>query len=260
MCCAAAVAILAAVSFEIVDRMGPPGPRAQRFYLGADWGPAEMVGYFLAATAVALLILSHFRHRGGAFRIAAVLFGFALIDDAFQYHETAGQALSQSLGLPPWGNFRAKDFGELLAWAAAGLAVGLLALRGLRDVAAGDGYLLGAFLTLFMGLAFCAIGLDMLGAAMPGKVKIVIGWAEDGGEMVFIALTASLALLCLRSDRAVFRAVQLQQGAAVAAHGPITTAASSGKTTAAVSPGRSAASRSEPVAATQSGAPPASSA
>lgn len=178
--------------------------------LDHDRGAPEILNYGQTLLAASLFLLLYLRGRG------AVFAGFALI--------YAVIALVAALDLPALPGLRPDDSGELLAWAVVGTP--LLGVLG-WGFAAGDrrarGLALLVAATLGLLAAF-AVGVDMAHVALtsdavglPAALARMLGIApdlaakgidallmtvEDGGEMLAIALSASLALTAWRGEAA----------------------------------------------------------
>lgn len=199
------VLISGAIVIEMLQRArGQPDAAYRLLRLGADHGVVEVFGYGLAATTAIALWRCHRRHGGGAFRALTALFAFILIDDALLYHELAGHALEVVLELPAAPGLRARDTGEILAWALAAAALAPLLVGAAARRREGEEWLLAVFGVLLAALVVCGVLLDMASIYAGGDVGRRLGWLEDGGETIVLAAAAVAALLCLRSERAVF--------------------------------------------------------
>lgn len=172
--------------------------------LGEDRGVPEFFAYMLTATCIFLLWKCHTRHGGRVFAALIPLYSFVLIDDSFQIHETTGERLAASLNLGALPMLRADDSGELFVWSLAALVLAgpmVWAMAGRRP---GEASILFSFLIAFGALVFCGVVLDMAHVMSKGVLNRLLGLAEDGGEILSIALAVSLAVLFLRDERAVF--------------------------------------------------------
>lgn len=128
----------------------------------------------------------------------ALLFGFVWFDDSASFHERLGGILVDRLGLPEGIGLSGQDFGEILAWLiAAGplAAVFVWAWWGRRP---GDSGIATAAATLFGFLFFFGFVVDMIHAAVPPRLDVVVGFIEDAGEILTLAATAAFALGMLR--------------------------------------------------------------
>ncbi|WP_349371203.1 hypothetical protein [Salinarimonas sp.] len=195
-------------------------------FLRLDYDRAlpEILNYGQTLLAAVLFGILFLRGRGAVFAGFALAFAVIALDDMVSYHEMAGDALVVALDLPALPGLRPDDSGELLAWALVGVPLVALLAWGfvVADRAArGLAVLAGASLGL---LAVFAVGVDMahvaltseavgLPAALAGALGIapdlafkgvdaVLMTAEDGGEMLAIALAAALALAAWRRETA----------------------------------------------------------
>lgn len=164
----------------------------------ASW--AEQLNHMQIGLCGVFLLIAYLR-RGQILYLAwALLFGFVLIDDKFQYHETYGTWLARDLDLVSRGGLMAVEQGELLAWALAGLALVPLCLRALmvsHGRTRGHGVL---FFGILAALAFCAIGLDVVHSVLDWRSLTLL---EDGGEMLILAMACLMGyLLALKRPEA----------------------------------------------------------
>lgn len=192
--------------------------------LDHDRGAPEILNYGQTLLAASLFLLLYLRGRGAVFAGFALTYAVIALDDMASYHERVGDALVAALDLPALPGLRPDDSGELLAWAVVGTP--LLGVLG-WGFAAGDrrarGLALLVAATLGLLAAF-AVGVDMAHVALtsdavglPAALARMLGIApdlaakgidallmtvEDGGEMLAIALSASLALTAWRGEAA----------------------------------------------------------
>lgn len=160
-------------------------------HIGSDDSLSETLGHGLAFFAAASFLICFLDCRSRTALFLAVLCGFIWLDDAAQYHERVGSALSDAMALDAAFGLRAQDFGELLAWAvAAGLLLALL-IWALRKRLGGDMGLLLAAGLCFGFLALFGIVFDMLHVLFQSRIFTVI---EDGGELFALAAFCALGL------------------------------------------------------------------
>lgn len=195
----APLAMLLAVDalFVLLHLMRVAGATANDLmYLHIDGSYAEWWQYLKAGAVSAALVLAFRAGRQPVYLAWALVFGYAMLDDALMLHEWAGAASAGWLALPAWAGLRPGDIGELLASAAVGLP--LLAACALghrashRAARAHSLVLLGCF----GALAFFGVLVDML------HIMVVsAGWpvrginvAEDGGELAAMSLAAAFSL------------------------------------------------------------------
>ena len=114
------------------------GATLPAFDLSRDRSLAEVFGYALSGTAAAWLLAAWWRTGVTMFLAFALLFAFALIDDATSYHERfARHVLVPLLDPPAVPGMRRQDTGELMAWALAGIVLAVPFVLALRQRAAG---------------------------------------------------------------------------------------------------------------------------
>lgn len=155
----------------------------------------EYLNYVQTLACALFVALRWWRDRMAVLLALAVTLVIVFVDDAFQYHERMGSFLAGTLGLPALPTLRAQDTGELLAMAIEGAIVVPLLAYGLTRPGAfdsGQAPLLIACLGLFI---FCGAGIDMLHVATNSQL---VGYLEDGGEMLAMAAACAIAFAFLR--------------------------------------------------------------
>jgi general stress protein CsbA len=171
------------------------------FNLQADRAIPEVWGYLLTAAAAALLV-GCWQRSGNALYVAlALVYLFVVADDALSYHERFGDVLVDLLSLPALPGLRDDDTGELLAWALAGIPLGLLVFLTFRSSPMLQLEAAGIFLLPFAALAFFGGAMDMLHVLFgkSGRLATAIGYVEDGGELLSMNAAFALALWRFRS-------------------------------------------------------------
>lgn len=196
-----------AVLRDITRHMGVHLPLEGMLSLTRDRALPELFMYAVEFTCAAACFYTWRRTRQRAFLFFTLLFGFITLDDSLSYHEALGGLIAARLhhiGIQSG----AQDMGELVAWGIAGLL--LLpplgwCLLGLRKEELGI-YLV--FAVIFAGLVFFAVGMDVAHAAskiiLSGHGRVakvagrVLGWFEDGGELVMVTVATCAAVLYAR--------------------------------------------------------------
>lgn len=191
------IVILLPVVAQVLEVAGliPDTPRPL-IHPGTDGSLPEVLNYAQAGGCALFLALTGRRCASPVLYAWAGIFAFILIDDAFQYHERFGAGLAQALSLPAMGGLRAVDFGELLAWALAGLILLPLALRAAfraQGIERGMGLMI---LLVFVALVFFAVVIDMAHSALGSRIVLLL---EDGGEMLCIATACALSFTWWRN-------------------------------------------------------------
>lgn len=166
-----------------------------------DGSYAEIFGYLKLATIVALLMWMWRRRRQPVYVALAAIFGFALVDDAFQIHERGGLDIEDALALGPLAGLRAQDFGEMIVWTMVGVPMLGVALAAFVRSSPAD----RAIGLLFMGavavLALFAVVTDMAHTMVSGTIwgaDLLFTVLEDGGEQITLTLTVCIAVLIRR--------------------------------------------------------------
>ncbi len=165
---------------------------------GTEGSFSEILNYAQAGLAAVFLGLTWARTRSVVFLAWAAMFTFILLDDSLQYHEVVGAWLVDTLALPAFGDLRAQDTGEVLAWAMAGavlIPLAVLAVLRSSGLERGFGLLMAS---TFVALVFFAVVVDMIHVALPWRAVMLV---EDGGEMLSVAAACVLALVWHRHYR-----------------------------------------------------------
>ncbi|WP_332773410.1 hypothetical protein [Phenylobacterium sp.] len=166
--------------------------------LDRDRSVAEFYNYLQALITVVLLARAFVLSRQGVFLAWALIFAFIVLDDAMLIHERVGGLLAAKLALPALPGLRLRDVGELIVWGVAAallLPVLIWGFRSSTRQAAGYGVLLTF---IFAVLVFFGAGMDMVHIVVAPWSRLAgaaLAVAEDGGEMLALALACSYALL-----------------------------------------------------------------
>ena len=190
-------ALLGALSVTGAIAFFPDALRIDR-----DWSVGEVLNYakWLALAGISA-VLFH-QQKAVIFLAFASLCVIALLDDSLQLHERYGiiltDALLQGLRLP-------NGSGEIIFLALEGTVIaGPLVYGWIVAPSPVRRQIMSLFL-LLGGAVFCGVAVDFVHAqAAGGSIKAgILGIIEDGGEMVFLSLTASHAASLLVRTRPV---------------------------------------------------------
>ncbi len=171
--------------------------------LSHDWGYPECFNYLKLLFVLSVLMALASRSRQPVHTAWAAVFLFVLVDDACRLHEGIGRWISTVVGPLDSAWLPAQAVGETLFWGAAGVPL-LVVLTWAFWRSAPAHRVLAAITGLsFMLLAVFAVIVDLIHAvsATAGAPKILdraMEVVEDGGEMLAVSLTCTLALLMLR--------------------------------------------------------------
>jgi hypothetical protein len=143
--------------------------------------------YFLKQLAIVLLLLYVARKTSRIFIIWAAIFGYLLIDDVVQIHETIGFAFGNVM--PQIGTIAPSEIAQIGFLVLLGLVLfGVSLLIIWRSE--GETRQISIYLMALLGLAaFFGVGVDIVQSfvmdifGVSGVVKVV----EDGGEMIIIS-------------------------------------------------------------------------
>ncbi len=158
--------------------------------LGTDRGYSEIFQYIEWLWIVFLLVNLSLKNKSFIYSVWAIFFTYLLLDDAIQVHETGGAFISKYLSIISYGGFRGQDIGELIVTGAAGSA--LLSLVLLAYIFGSKSFrkMSHDMLLLIAALVFCGVVVDMIHTSLSlGKVvKMILGFIEDGGEMIVVSI------------------------------------------------------------------------
>lgn len=172
----------------------------RKLFVTTEGGYPEIFNYVQLAVLAWLMLHVFVQTRQAIYASLGALFLLALGEDALQLHERVGR-YAASIDLPAPASLGANHFGELLHWLGVG-AVSVAALvYGLVASNAEDRKVGAIFVFLIFMLGFFAAVGDATYIVLREKffgAGFILGIAEDGGEMLTIALAVSAALLLYR--------------------------------------------------------------
>lgn len=165
------------------------------YSIQTDGGFSEWFQY-LKEGWIAILCFALWKRTRSLFLVGwAFLFGYLLLDDSMQFHESGGESVSRHLHLTGMFGLRAQDLGELVVSGVMGLiflfTIGLTYLRApLNDKNVSRDF---AFLVAVL-VAF-GVGVDSFHSIVASSTSyktatITLGVIEDGGEMI------SMSIIC----------------------------------------------------------------
>jgi hypothetical protein len=192
--------------------------------LDRDQSLPEFLNYAQTFACAALLVAVYVERREGIFLSWALIFLFVVLDDALSLHEEGAQMIRGFVDLPALPGLRPQDTGELMVWSLFAVplfAILIAAFRRSGPVAAAFG---GVFALLFMALVFFAVAFDMVHSWLASgsfRVERLTALAEDGGEMLTLALACGSALLLHRHCRARRGAEETASGPEATTNGPL---------------------------------------
>lgn len=204
---AGAAIVAIAILRDLTRHLGVHIPFEAAFSLTRDRSVPEIFMYLCEATCSASCLIRHRRTGEYAFLFMALLFGFIVLDDALSYHEVLGGIIVAHLGyLSPL--LQSQETGELISWSIAALLLVPPLLWCLWHIRPGEVGVYLVFGLVFAILVFFAVGMDLAHSAvesildpkarMTKAVLRVVGWLEDGGELIMVTVAAATGLLFAR--------------------------------------------------------------
>ena len=161
-----------------------------RFRVDVDRGFAESFQYLKLLLTTGSLVFLLTKQKALSYSAWAVVFAFALLDDALKIHEEVGRHLVDGLGIPAAFGLRGQDFGELIVWGAFGVVLlGFVLFSYLRAAPAEKAFSRSLAL-LFAVFVLFGLGVDMLHILLGGPLilQTFMSVLEDGGEMLTISV------------------------------------------------------------------------
>lgn len=204
-----AVLILVDVILTMASAGGSEGGLAHRLYIilsiGRDGSIAEMVNHGMAFSAAILFFAAAAATGSRVCLGLAVFMAIAWFDDAAQYHERVGRAFGQRYSDVEAFGVGAVHIGELVAWGTIGIVLLGLILWAWRHVLPGDRTVLRTVLVPVLLLVICATVIDVIHVIFSDSgLDLAFMYLEDGGEMIAMALMATVALYLVRNTEGVF--------------------------------------------------------
>lgn len=173
--------------------------------IGRDNTLAEIFNHGVAFSAAILFFAAAAASRSRVCLALAGFMGIAWLDDSAQYHERIGRAFGARFPEIKAFGVGAVHIGELVAWCTIGIVLLAMILWSSRRVLAGDRTVLRLAMPLILLLIFCAVIVDVVHVPFAGTpFDAAFMYLEDGGEMIAVALIATLALYLARNAESVY--------------------------------------------------------
>ena len=174
------------------------------FSLATDRGAGELFQYGKEAVLIGAGVVLFRRSRQWLYLALAALVAGLLLDDAFQFHERAGEALARAWSLPGGDAVRPQDLGEIAALALwVGPVVALAGLAYLRASAEARAHA-RAFGVGIALLAAFGVGVDLLHRTVAGVwgLDFALASLEEGGELAVMSVIVAAAVRVAAGPRA----------------------------------------------------------
>ena len=166
-----------------------------RFSIEQDGGYSEFYEHLKVAGTVAALGALYSYRRALAFLSWGLVFTFVLLDNALELHERLGALLVSGVRAATLVGLRPQDVGEVAVWAVSGAA--LLSLVALSYRERANRAFTRHLLALFALLVAFGLGVDVLHSLGNARAPFLLGFIEDGGELVTLSLILSYVLFAL---------------------------------------------------------------
>lgn len=169
--------------------------------LETDKGYPEIYQYLKFFWIILIVILIALKNASWHYMSWAFIFTYFLFDDSLQIHEEVGWNISQSFNFMPILGLRIEDFGELAISSAAGIILLTPLVLSYRNGSKRFRNISQNLAVLVFVLLFFGIVLDMAHVVIKlgGRVSLILGTIEDGGEMLSVTLILVYALSCFKT-------------------------------------------------------------
>lgn len=196
--------VLLAMLVDVLRYLDLHHYRARFLSLTTDRGLPELVMDVLVLIASALTAHMFVRTRLRGYLFVTGLLLFVALDDFFSFHESIGVYLAERLSLTDIGGIGGDALGELTFMALLGLMTLPFLLWAVLDLRSENLAVLVIYGLLFTGFVGLSAGLDALHATVQSSfMDRLMGWIEDGGEILIITAISAVTILlwrsCLRS-------------------------------------------------------------
>jgi hypothetical protein len=158
--------------------------------------------YFLEICATAFFCIAFYLRRKRFYIFFTTLYLIVFLDDYLQIHENFGKFLTENFNLTTILSLRQQDTGELITWFIMACFLLPLAIYSVRKLNVIDKIYCSAVAVSFVILLFCGLVVDMISVSVSDVwvVRSAIGVIEEGGEIIAIALTVTLAFAGLKKN------------------------------------------------------------
>lgn len=167
------------------------------FNIQRDGGIPETFNYFQLGLVSIVLVLIYHRSRVPTYLILALIFAYALFDDALQLHEQLGVVLAAALVLPDLWGVSGRDIAQPLYFAIVAGVFAPMLLGGWFYANPTHRRFSISIIALFCALAFFAVFVDFVHVFVANYSRIAnqaLALVEDGGEMLVVTLSCWVAL------------------------------------------------------------------
>lgn len=166
--------------------------------LAKDDGYSEMFQYIKECWIAIVLFAMYWRTREGIYGTWALLFTYALCDDALGFHEQVGGVIVSHWNYAPALGLRAQDFGELTVSVAVGSAFLVLITYFYLRCSNNAKNVSKDLAVLFGSLVFFGVFLDAVNSIVDGLTMV-----EEAGEMATMSIITSYVVRLLERQEHV---------------------------------------------------------
>ena len=163
--------------------------------VSTEGGIPEVFNYFKLCLVAVVLMLVFRRSRIPIYLILAGMFAFALLDDAFTFHERLSMELVEALALPEM--WRQSAYAQPLYFAIVAILMVPMLAAGWINADAMSRRLSGTLIAAFLALGFFVVIVDGVHSVI-GKYSFVadklFAIVEDGGEIIAVTFCCWVAL------------------------------------------------------------------
>lgn len=168
------------------------------FSIQSDGSIAEQFTYGMSFAAAILFLTAALTMRSRLCLLLAVFMALAWFDDSAMYHERVAHFFADQVSPPMRLGLDGVAQGELLAWFTIGLVLLPFAVSAWIGRQPADSIVLRLAAVPAVMLIISASVFDLLHALLHSSIGGLV-YLEDGGEMISIALLATVALYLARN-------------------------------------------------------------
>ena len=166
---------------------------SEMFDLSTEGGYGEYWEYLLTSSATLVMVHLALTSRDRFCMVAAGVLGWLTFDNMLGFHEGGGQLLSAHFGPGGLLGIETQELGEMLVYASVGVALSLGLIWSLADPLT-DASVIALTVTGFSAsAAVFGVGVDLLNSLATWG-HLVIGFVEDGGELVLMSIASAITL------------------------------------------------------------------
>jgi hypothetical protein len=166
-----------------------------RYRVSEDRGYGEFFEYSKMLWIILALLAARIQSGRAIFGVWAALFGFLLLDDAFQVHEVLGTRVMQKFHYVSQMHVRAQDFGEITVYGILGMVFLVpVIVAYFRENPVDRRFSAPLFVLVAMLVGIAGVVDVIHGALDNHPIARPLALVEDGGEMLLVSAMCAYVL------------------------------------------------------------------